>query len=89
MLHRNNVGKRFDEQKLLTMDKEFLKQYPTHMTQGLYQILDKLETEENIDIRAKLFGQLALGLEGLKSRLENYEDTRTVVEAIDRQPISE
>lgn len=71
MLHRNNVGKRFDEQKLLTMDKEFLKQYPPYMTQGLYQVLDKLENEEDETMRAKLFGQLALGLERLKNALEN------------------
>ena len=71
MLHRNNVGKRFDEQKLLTMDKEFLKLYPPYMTQGLYQVLDKLENEEDETVRAKLYGQLALGLERLKTALEN------------------
>tara|TARA_Y100000361_G_C10876274_1_gene196789 strand:- start:222 stop:401 length:180 start_codon:yes stop_codon:yes gene_type:complete len=55
------------------MDKEFLKQYPPHMTQGLYEILSRIETEEEESMRVKLYGQLALGLEALKMRIESPE----------------
>ena len=55
------------------MDKEFLDQYPEEMTQGLRTVLDKLEEETDEVIRAKLYGQLALGLERLKSMIEDRE----------------
>jgi hypothetical protein len=55
------------------MDKEFLDQYPPEWTQGLRTVLDKLEEETDEGIRAKLFGQLALGLERLKAMTENRQ----------------
>ena len=55
------------------MNKEFLEQYPEEMTRGLHTVLDKLEEETDEVIRAKLYGQLALGLERLKAMIEDRE----------------
>ena len=57
------------------MDTSFLDNYPPEMTQGAYAILEKIKTEEDINLRAKLYGQLALVLEQLKKKIENYDST--------------
>ena len=69
------------------MDKEFLKQYPTHLTQSLYQILDKIEVEEDTTIRSKLYAQLALQLERLKMELEKSPEALPVTEVVNRTDI--
>ena len=71
------------------MNKEFLDQYPPHMTRGLRTILDKLSEEKDEVVLAKLYGQLALGLEALKKNIENSDDDTEVVEVIENVAISE
>tara|TARA_Y100000361_G_scaffold69963_2_gene61820 strand:- start:71880 stop:72065 length:186 start_codon:yes stop_codon:yes gene_type:complete len=60
------------------MDTDFLAMYPPELTQGAYKIIEKLNTEEDEQMRSKLFGQLALCLERLKMDLDNYDSTPTV-----------
>ena len=57
------------------MDKSFLDNYPPELTQGAYRILDKIKTEEDVDMRVKLYGQLAMVLEQLKMKLDTYDST--------------
>tara|TARA_B100001250_G_C19757298_1_gene770725 strand:+ start:1392 stop:1613 length:222 start_codon:yes stop_codon:yes gene_type:complete len=57
------------------MDKSFLDNYPPELTQGAYRILDKIKTEEDEDMRVKLYGQLAMVLEQLKMKLDTYDST--------------
>tara|TARA_B100001250_G_scaffold404917_1_gene421566 strand:+ start:3606 stop:3827 length:222 start_codon:yes stop_codon:yes gene_type:complete len=59
------------------MDTSFLDSYPPEMTQGAYKILEKIKVEEDIDMRVKLYGQLALVLENLKKKLDGYDTTDT------------
>ena len=57
------------------MDKSFLDNYHPELTQGAYRILDKIKTEEDEDMRVKLYGQLAMVLEQLKMKLDTYDST--------------
>ena len=57
------------------MDTSFLDNYPRELTQGAYKILDKIKTEEDVDMRVKLYGQLAMVLERLKQELDSYDST--------------
>ena len=57
------------------MDTSFLDNYPPEITQGAYRILDKIKTEEDVDMRVKLYGQLAMVLEQLKMKLDTYDST--------------
>ena len=59
------------------MDTSFLDQYPPEITQGAYTILEKIKVEEDENMRAKLYGQLALVLEQMKQKLESYDSTDT------------
>ena len=55
------------------MNKEFLNQYPPEMTRGLSSILDRIGEEKDEVVLAKLYGQLALGLERLKAQIEDRD----------------
>jgi len=55
------------------MNKEFLEQYPPEMTRGLSAVLDKIAEEKDTVVLAKLYGQLALGLERLKAQIEDRD----------------
>ena len=57
------------------MDTSFLDNYPPELTQGAYKILDKIKTEEDVDMRVKLYGQLAMVLEQLKQKMDTYDST--------------
>ena len=57
------------------MDTSFLDNYPPELTQGAYKILDKIKTEEDENMRVKLYGQLAMVLEQLKQKLDTYDST--------------
>ena len=59
------------------MDTSFLDSYPPEMTQGARTVLEKIKVEEDIDKRVKLYGQLALVLEGMKKKLDGYDTTDT------------
>ena len=59
------------------MDTSFLDSYPPEMTQGAYTILEKIKVEEDVDMRVKLYGQLALVLEQMKKKLDGYDTTDT------------
>ena len=59
------------------MDTSFLDSYPPEMTQGAYKILEKIKVEEDVDMRVKLYGQLALVLEQMKKKLDSYDTTDT------------
>jgi hypothetical protein len=59
------------------------------MTRGLSAILDKISEEKDEVVLAKLYGQLALGLEALKKTIENSGEDTEVVEVIENIAISE
>tara|TARA_B100000902_G_scaffold144250_1_gene141683 strand:- start:190 stop:411 length:222 start_codon:yes stop_codon:yes gene_type:complete len=59
------------------MDTSFLDEYPPEITQGAYQILEKIKVEEDVDVRVKLYGQLAMVLEQMKKKLETYDSSDT------------